>query len=161
MFQLVKAQEKDKELYRNVFNMYQNELSQYFDEFKELDENGYFDASTVEVYFENNEAVFPYIVMNEGHIIGILVLSKHPYVKQGCDYCIQEFFLIGNSRGKGIADGILHELFTMYPGKYCFVVLNQNLRAMKFWNRICNEASNKWNKTERENDTLFELSVGK
>ena len=55
MIQLVKAQEKDKELYRNIFNMYQNELSQYSDEFQELDEKGYFCANTVDIYFENIE----------------------------------------------------------------------------------------------------------
>ena len=161
MIQLVKAQEKDKELYRNIFNMYQNELSQYSDEFQELDEKGYFCANTVDIYFENIESVIPYIVMAENHIIGILVLTKPPYVKQGFDYCIQEFFLIGNSRGKGIADAVLHELSRMYPGKYCFIVLNNNLRAIKFWNRICDEISNEWSKSEQERDTLFEVSFGK
>ena len=48
--------------------MYQNELSQYSEDYPELDENGYFDADTVDVYFEGNEALFPYIVADGGRM---------------------------------------------------------------------------------------------
>ncbi len=137
--------------------MYQNELSQYSDEFQELDESGYLDANAVDVYFDNNASVIPYIVLKDNHIIGILVLSKPPYVKPGFDYCIQEFFLIGSSRGKGIADKVIHELLMLHPGKYCFIVLKHNLRAMKFWNRICSDISSEWTKTEEDNETIFQF----
>ena len=80
-------------------------------------------------------------------------------MKPGSDYCVQEFFLIGSSRGKGIADAASRELFRLHPGKYRLLVLNRNRRAMRFWSRICGEMSSEWRRTEGEDETIFEFQI--
>lgn len=155
MVTLVKAESENKEYYKNVFNIYQNELSLFLDDFDQLDNNGYFDCDTVDEYFQGNIAIIPFVVKSDDKNIGVLVLSKSPYVKKGCDYCIQEFFIIGSCRGKGIATEAINLLFMEYPGKYCFVVIKNNIRAIKFWDKVCGESFNNVNKTERENDYMY------
>jgi predicted acetyltransferase len=137
MVNLRAANESDKELYKNLFNMYQNELSPYLsDLYSEVDENGYFDKDTVDCYFNDNENVFPFIITVNAKIAGCVVLSKPPYVKPGCNYCIQELFVLGLYRGKGVAEAACNYLMKKYKGKYCILVLKENIRAIKFWQKF-------------------------
>lgn len=64
------------------------------------------------------------------------MISKPPYVKPGCDFCIQELFVLGLYRGKDIASGACLYLLEKYKGNYCVIVLKENHRAMKFWRKF-------------------------
>lgn len=159
MLQLKQADKSCKELFRNIFNMYQNELSQYFEEYQTVDEKGYFDYNAVDVYFEGNEAVIPYVIMADENVAGIVVLSKAPFTKEGCDYCIQELFLIGFYRGKGVAESCLGMLFQQHKGKYCLSVLSKNQRAISFWNKVCAKYGQGLSKQENSVDRVLEFTV--
>jgi predicted acetyltransferase len=136
MIELRTAENKDKELYRNMFNMLHNDISPYNNELLEVDEKGYFDKDTIECYFNGDENVFPYVITYNNKIAGCVVISKPPYVKPGCDFCIQELFVLGLYRGKDIASGACLYLLEKYKGKYCVIVLKENHRAMKFWRKF-------------------------
>lgn len=136
MIELKIAKNKDKELYRNMFNMLHNDISQYNNELLEIDEDGYFDKDTIECYFASNENVFTYVIMYNNKIAGCVVISKPPYAKPGCDFCIQELFVLGLYRGKDVASGACIHLLEKYKGRYCVIVLKENNRAMKFWRKL-------------------------
>lgn len=141
MIKLKVATIENKECYKNLFNILHNDISPYNDELKDVDENGYFDEQAVDVYFENNESVIPYLIYSDEKIAGAVVLSKPPYVKPGCDYCIQELVILGLYRGKSVAEEAISSIFKEYnnKGKYCVIVLKENKRAMGFWSKIINK----------------------
>jgi predicted acetyltransferase len=139
MVELRIAETNDKELYRNMFNMYQNDLSAYNNELSELDDNGYFDRETVECFFDGNKSVLPYVILKDNKIAGCVLFSKPPFVKPGCDYCIQELFVLGLYRGKGVAADACSKLFKEFKGRYCILVLKENQRAIKFWTKLINK----------------------
>lgn len=136
MVEIELAGEGQKELLRNFFNVYQGELSQYSKDFQAMDQNGYFDYSTVDEYFTGDEAILPYLIKKNHQFIGFCILTTAPYVKSGCDYCIQEFYIIGYHRGKGIAMEACNCIMKRYQGTYCLLVLAANKRAFAFWKKV-------------------------
>lgn len=83
MVQIKLAAEEDRELYRNMFNMYQNDLSAYLDDFYEVDKNGYYDYNTIDEYFVDDSSITPFVIEYKKRIIGVFVLTTSPYVKPG------------------------------------------------------------------------------
>lgn len=143
MIDLKLATDKDKELYRNLFNMYHNDLAPYCDDLVEVDDEGYYDKQGVECYFNEDENIIPFVITKNDKVIGVIVLTRPPYVKSGCDYCIQEFFILNSHRGKNVAEEVCKQLTEKYAGKYCLMVLNKNTRAINFWRKFTDKyASN-------------------
>lgn len=122
----------------NLFYLYHHELSIYIPElYPFVDEEGYYDRkATDDFYNKPNSVIEPYIIRCDTKIAGVMVFSRPPYVKPGCDYCIQELFLLNNYRRKGIAEEACKILLNEYPGRYCIQVITENLKAMKFWNKL-------------------------
>jgi len=137
--------EGDREVFRNLFNLYQHDLSMIADFlFPTVDERGFYDYETIEEYFTSNELrqgkLFMYLITVDDNIAGFCLLTGAPYViKTGCDYCINEFFIIGSYRKKGIAREACKVIFERHPGRYCFEVIDNNVRAKSFWKKLIAE----------------------
>ncbi len=128
----------DKELYKNLFNMYQNELGLYFGEYQDVDENGYFDNHSTEIFFSGDKSLMPLIITYDERIVGFIVVAAPPYVAEGCDFCIQEMFVVGYYRGKNIALSAIKALFELIKGKYCAAPPTANSRAVGFFRKAFN-----------------------
>lgn len=151
---------KDKELYRNLFNMYHNDLAPYCDDLIEVDDEGYYDKQAVECYFNEDENIIPYVLMRNDKAVGVIVLTRPPYVKSGCDYCIQEFFVLNSFRGKNVAEEVCKQLIDEYKGKYCLTVLNKNTRAINFWKKFTDKYASKVSEGKYdEQSIIMEFSV--
>jgi len=126
-------EEGDKEVFRNLVNLYQHDLSMIAAFlFPTVDEKGFYDYETIEEYFTSKAIVegklFLYLIMHNDNIAGFCVLTKAPYVlKTDCDYCINEFFIIGSYRRKGIAHEACKVIFEQHPGRYCFEMIDYNI----------------------------------
>lgn len=130
------AGERDRTLIKNIFNLYQNELSVYSDDFDCLDENGYFAPETADEILPFGNGVFPYIIEENARPVGFVMVTDASYAPDGYDYCLEEVFLIRNRRGKGIADFAVREVFKNRPGKWTLEVYTQNIPALCFWKRF-------------------------
>lgn len=160
MINLRIATDKDKELYRNLFNMYHNDLAPYCDDLTEVDEEGYYDKQAVDCYFNGDENIIPYVIMKNDKAVGVIVLTKPPYVKLGCDYCIQEFFVLNSFRGKNVAEEVCKQLTDKYTGKYCLIVLNKNTRAINFWRKFTDKYTAKMSEGKLdEQSIIMEFSI--
>ena len=150
-----------KEILRNLFNLYQHDLSKIDASlFPNVDQRGFYDYETVEEYFNHkalHDQLLVYLIICEGNVAGFCVITKAPYVKQGCDYCIQEFFIIGSYRKKGIASETCKVLFNKYPGRYCLEVLAGNIKAKFFWRKIADTIGTEF--TSEKDDTVFTFLV--
>ena len=133
-------EESDKELFRNLFNLYQHDLSMIADFlFPNVDARGFYDYETVEEFynFKDQDKLLMYLITVDDNIAGFCLLTKAPYVlKKDCDYCINEFFIIGSYRGKGIVYEICKVIFAQHPGRYSLEVIDANVRAMSFWKKL-------------------------
>ena len=138
-------EEDDREVFRNLFNLYQHDLSMIADFlFPTVDKRGFYDYETIEEYFSSSALsqgkLFMYLIIVDDNIAGFCLLTKAPYViKAGCDYCINEFFIIGSYRRKGIAREACKVIFKQHPGRYCFEVIDNNDRAKSFWKKLIAE----------------------
>lgn len=130
------ATDEQRELYRNLFNMLQNDLSSYSRRLRAVDGTGYFERGAVDRLFGHAPGVTPYLVYAGRRVAGLLVLATAPYVGTGCDYAIREFFVLGCHRGSGLAEAACRELFATHPGWYWLEVLRGNARAAAFWDKI-------------------------
>ena len=134
---------KDKEVFRSMFNLYHHDLVCMKPSlFPVVDEKGFYDYTAIEEYFlpDNKDKVTLYIVRYENHPAGFIVLTKPPFVKKGCNYCIHEFFITSNLRGAGIAGQTCEALFSLHPGRYSLLVIRENIVAKAFWKKTIEKA---------------------
>ena len=130
------AQESDRELIRNLFNMYQNDFAEYVSEFDSVDENGYFRRDTVDQILPFGGGVFPYIIRSDGKNVGIVMFTDERYNDCNCDWCLEELYLVRGARKKGIASSAVKLLMSAHPGKWCLHVFEKNAAALAFWKKI-------------------------
>ncbi len=133
------ASKSDENLFKNLFNMYYNELGMYCAEFQDVDENGYFDTHAAEPYFSGDGSIMPIVITYLDRTVGFAVLTVPPYTAEGCDFCIQEFFVVGYYRGKGVAKAAAQKLLSLFPGRYCAAVQNLNERGKGFFAAMLKE----------------------
>ena len=134
------AEYRDRALIKNIFNMYQNELSIYTDDFHSLDDNGYFDESTVDDILPFGGGVYPYIITEDEKNIGFVMVTEGEYPPEGCDYCLQELFVIACKRGSGAAGQAVRLAMQGRYGRWGLNVYKKNVRARAFWEKLIAES---------------------
>lgn len=128
---------EEKEVLRNLLSLYLHDLSEFLETI-EISENGRFEFDGLDLYFEG-PVFHPMFIRIDGELAGFILMTEIPYVKLGCDYCIQEFFIMKKYRGKGIAIEAVRQLYQRFPGKFCLMVLEKNLLALHFWRKAHEE----------------------
>ena len=73
------AEARDRTLLMNLFNLYQNELGAYCEDFGSIDENGYFAVRTVDDILPFGDGVFPYIILTDGAPCGLIMVTDARY----------------------------------------------------------------------------------
>ena len=126
----------DKELFKNLFNVYHSELGLYCSEFQDVDGNGYFDNHYVDQYFSDDKSLLPLVIEHDNRIGGVAVVSIPPYCAPGCDFCLQEFFIVGYYRGTGVAEAAARAIFGLFGGRFCAATLSNNDHAVDFLRRV-------------------------
>lgn len=136
--QLCAIGRQDKETFRTLLNLYHHDLAQLRPSlFPAVDDSGFYDYTAVEEFFRDDifDDLSLYWVRHHGHLAGFIVLSKPPYVKEGCDYCIQEFFIVGSYRKTGVGGSACKKVFLQHPGRYCLRIIQENALALSFWKK--------------------------
>lgn len=128
------ADQGDKEVLRNLLSLYLHDLSEFLDTI-EVNETGRFEFDVLDMYFES-PIFHPILLRVDGQLAGFILLTEAPYVKPGCDYCIQEFFIVKTYRGQGVGTQAVGELYRIFPGTYFLVVLEKNQVALHFWRTV-------------------------
>lgn len=129
------TREEDRLLIKNLFNLYQGDLSVYCDDFSWPDENGYFDPEATDGILPYGDGVFPYIILYDGHIAGFIMCTDASYALPGCAWRLEEIFIVRYARGKGIAEEAVRQLTCGRPGRWCLSVYNRNEPARRFWKK--------------------------
>lgn len=122
-------------------NVWQSELGLYCGEFQDVDDNGYFDNHSADAYFSGDQAILPMVISYDGRNVGFAVLTTSPYCAEGCDYCFQEFYVVGYYRGSGVSYAAVQEIFKLLKGRHCAAVLKNNVRAIEFFRQAFKDYS--------------------
>ena len=140
-FDLIKVEEKDKNVIYNLMQLYTYELSFFEDEttnFTMLDSGLYAMNKYVERYWQE-ESRQPYILKCNNKLAGF-VLQK--FNEENINE-IAEFFVINKYRKMGAGTFMANKMFELYRGKWEVRTLIKNVRAQKFWrNTIKNYTNN-------------------
>jgi len=137
--QLRPVNENDANLIENLYNLYRNDLSDYCDDFQYLDGQGYFDKGISKEVLPFGEGVETYIIEDFGCPAGLVMVTDSSYALEGCDYCLQEMYLIRPARRKGLATKVMQQLLSQKQGRWCLSVYKRNLPAKTFWEKLIRE----------------------
>lgn len=121
--------------FRTMYRSYIAELSQFSEEIKNkpvtLDELYDIDTNPLlERYFLTDKNNKP---------IGFVLLGFKENTQPGTDWFIAEFYIQPSARRKGNGRKAFKEILQTHPGAFCYFVLQQNIPAQKFWNKMRNE----------------------
>ena len=138
-FDLIKVEEKNKEVIYNLMQLYQYELSFYEDDsttFTMLD-SGLYVLKYIEKYWQE-ENRHPYILKADNELAGF-VLQR--FNEENMNE-IAEFFVLNKYRKLGAGKFMANKMFELYKGKWEVRTLLKNERAQKFWRNTIKEFTN-------------------
>lgn len=139
-FDLIKVEEKDKNIIYNLMQLYTYELSFYEDEtakFTLLDSGLYTTNKYLKLYWKE-ENRHPYILKCNDELAGFVMQR---YNEENMNE-ISEFFVLNKYRKMGAGTFMANKMFELYKGKWEIRTLLKNERAQRFWRNVINKVSN-------------------
>ena len=148
---------KQMHLFRSMYNAYLKDLSQYSkrlrmepitqDEIYKIDTN-----PLLERYFLTDPNNSP---------IGFVLLGFKENTQPGTDWFIAEFYIQPSARRQGNGRKAFKEILETHPGAFCYFVLQQNIPAQHFWNKLkeefrCENITKCYNCLHTPEDCFFE-----
>lgn len=148
---------KQIHLFRSMYRDYINELSLYSKHLKAepVTRDELYDIDTnplLERYFLTDKNNNP---------IGFALLGFKENTQPGTDWFIAEFYIQPYARRQGNGRKAVQEILQTHPGAFCYFVLQQNIPAQNFWNRMkeefkCEDLTNCFNCLHTPEDCIFE-----
>ncbi|SDL82393.1 Predicted acetyltransferase [Paenibacillus sp. OK060] len=130
--QITRIDKSQKELFLNLYNLYLYDLSEFSGE--DLLKEGKFDPTNTYLYLERAE-LHPFFILDEGKVIGFVLVCSPPYVDEDIDFTVQELFLVKKYRGQGLAAQAVDLVFAQFQGRFKVEQLANNRSAVSFWKK--------------------------
>ncbi|MFP5224967.1 MAG: GNAT family N-acetyltransferase, partial [Actinomycetota bacterium] len=111
-FEVIQAAEADKEVLRNLLQLYIHDLSET--ESFDVDPHGRFWYRWLDHYWTDEER-HPYLVKVDGSWAGFVLLRERASDGR---HSIAEFFVMRKYRRSGLGTGIAEHIFKLFPGKW-------------------------------------------
>ena len=148
------ATKEDKLLIENLYNLYRNDLSDFCDEFRFLDDDGFYSKGISEELLPFGDGVETYIITDYGCPAGLIVVTDERYAFEGCARKIEDLYVIRPARGKGLAVKAAREVTRACPGRWCLSIYKRNRPAKRFWDRFISEEGTLVCAVPDEDDTV-------
>lgn len=117
---------------QNLARFYLYEMSNYCGFISsdwQTPENGLYQCfDFIKSFTEENRKAF--IIRINKELSGFVLLRNEEQ-----KFIIDEFFIINKFHGKGIAHLVAKEIFAMYPGLWEVIVIPENIKGLKFWQK--------------------------
>lgn len=124
---------QQRELLRNLLNMYLHEVSAFDD--IELGEDGNLEYPHLSCYWVEPER-HPFLIRVKGKIAGFILVRDIESFRGGSIHTIAEFFILNSYRRLGIGEEIARIVFDHFPGQWQVAVLEENKVARSFWKTV-------------------------
>ena len=145
---ITKADVKDKEKLKKLFQFYLHDLSEYT-EALDVNAKGEFDNNDVDAFFDETNLI-PMAIKLKEEIIGFIFLNNSS--GNTVDYIINDIFILRKYRNRGIGKEVVNKLFKVYPGKYGLLELAKNKPAVKFWHSVFKDKNLEYQENEIKSD---------
>lgn len=147
MVELKSVQITEEKLLFNLLQKYLYELSLYYGD--DVDAEGNIPYNYFKDYFwdETRKAL---LIVKENVVVGFVMLNQHSNIGGNPDHVIAEFCVLPKYRRLHIAKEVFELLMKTYPGKWEVKCSNQNIPAVKLWNKV----------TKPYSPTTYELEDG-
>jgi predicted acetyltransferase len=126
----------DRDILMNLYSLYGHDISE-FTSGSNVNERGLFEFEDVDEFLHgesvNDVSLKAYIILIGDRPAGFLLLGSGEYALEGCNFIIYDLFIIRKYRKMGIASGVMREVFSHNPGKYCVSDIESNIAAVNFW----------------------------
>lgn len=126
--------ESEKSTLRNLYSLYLHELSNFTTNIN-LGEDGVFHYDELDDFWKI-DGLSPYFITSNEKIIGFMLLLERPFLKKSNDYGINDFFILNQYKGKGLAVQAARKVFEEKPGQYFIIQVVENKRAIAFWKKV-------------------------
>jgi predicted acetyltransferase len=137
-FELIPVLKDSKNLFNRLNELYQYDFSEY--NLDDVDDNGiYEEYKYFDSYFIDPKRHAYYIKVN-GKYAGFVLINNITLVSKDTNTnVIAEFFVMKKYRRYKIGSKVALRIFSMFPGKWEFKVLNKNSGGMPFWKNLLDE----------------------
>lgn len=115
-----------------MYQSYKRELWTYTGESYEDQLRGWFD----DMFSNNAITVHPVTNAHTRALIGFFVtqeLNRDQQIESGCKWYINESYILPSHRNQGYMTAIVHEYATRHSGNIGLVTIDNNKKAIKFW----------------------------
>ncbi|MCM3315332.1 GNAT family N-acetyltransferase [Rummeliibacillus stabekisii] len=126
--------EIEKSILRNLYSLYLHDLSKYTTNLN-IGEDGAFHYDELDDFWKV-DGLSPYFITWNEKIIGFILLLERPFLKKANDYGINDFFILNQYKGKGLAMQAASKVFEMKRGQYFIIQVVENKRAVTFWKKV-------------------------
>lgn len=138
-YELVKANNEDKNILHNMMQLYYHELSKYEDESAifELNNEGFYPIRYFDLYW-TEKTRYPYLLKLNDKNIGLALVREREdgYIEMA------EFFILNKYKGKGAGRFMANTIFNLHKGNWEIRALVKNIPAQNFWRKIVRERMN-------------------
>lgn len=125
----------DKVLFDKMYRNYIKELGAFSER---IANNPVTDEEIEEIY--SNEFLLKIFISNpSGTVVGFCLVGFGPNTHPDTNYYIAELYILPEFRRLSFGRNAIKELLALFPGRYCYHVLNKNSLALEFWKRITSE----------------------
>jgi predicted acetyltransferase len=138
--QISRASPGEYPILRNLYPLYLHDLSEFGDAYA-LDSQGVWQPDYLPSWLSESEQVHPLLFRLDGLPVGFAFVAQapFPYMTQGRDYQLSEFFILRSQRRHGLGHRAALDVFNRFRGIWEVSQLRANAPAIAFWNRVLSE----------------------
>jgi predicted acetyltransferase len=135
--ELVPARGEQAPILANLIELYAYDFSEFMD--IKLGADGRFGYKALPLYWQEPTR-YPFLILVDGHLAGFVFVRRGSEISDDTDvWDMAEFFVMRGYRRLGIGMKIAQEVWDKFPGKWEVRVMNQNKKALGFWQRSVSE----------------------
>ena len=124
--------QEDRKLFEYMYTAYDCELSRYSFRIR----NAPVCREDFASMYSNPYLATMFILNDEGKKVGFCLLGFGENTHPETNYYIAEFYVLPEHRRSGIGTKAVLDLLSIFPGKYCYHVLKENMGAYMFWEEV-------------------------
>ena len=151
--------EKDAHIIRNLWPLYQHDVSEFASSIP--NRHGLFGAddsvTTLAAHAElqgrwwaEPGALFPYLILADARPAGFNLIAARSCLPDGidADFVVHEFFVLHAYRGRGVAEQAALQGFGLHAGQWQIVTYPAHARGIAFWRRVVSGCATAYSEEE-------------
>jgi len=140
--EIIAVERDEKEIFRNLLEKFNYELSQYID--NDVNKLGLYGYDYLDSFWKAGAKRWAYFIKVDGKLAGFATLiGDYFFIKdRKSDYMMTDFFVMYKYRGAGVGKFVANYLFEKYKGIWQLNAINKNTNSIGFWKKVVGDYTN-------------------